>query len=127
MGRKKGRAGKREERKKDGGKGEKEKEGRKKKRQEGGQAEWEGCRGERRDTQVSWHCALLELMNSVSNTPMQIYPIHYFILNEEVTLCSVQDSVHWCNSLERNLPMSIGVLKKNLFFDPAVSEFIPQI
>ena len=31
MGRKKGRAGKREERKKDGGKGEKEKEGRKKK------------------------------------------------------------------------------------------------
>lgn len=71
VGRKKGRAGGREERKKDGGKGEKEKERRKKKarRREGRVGR---SRGGRRETQFSWHCAMLELMNSVSNTPMQI-------------------------------------------------------
>lgn len=96
MGRKKGGAGRREERKKDGGKGEKEKEGRKKKKARRREGRVGKMWGERRESQFSWRCALLELMNSASNTRMQMYPIHYFILNEEVTLCSVQDSIHWC-------------------------------
>lgn len=120
MGRKKGRKGGKEGWKggtwREGREGEGRMEEKKKGRKEGRKTEWEGLREGGRETQFSWLHVLQELMSSVSNTSMQIYPIPYFHFKMKQCLHTVFIGVTiWralCQSLFKFLKWTFSLIQQ---------------